>query len=188
MFALAYFPTQQRKIQFGRAITRDELRFLQAEKVGKKPSRYVGTVSYQPGADFDPGGGSEFFHIAQAGFFARIEHQVAVAFRRAKVEKFIDVVHYAALAQEIESNDAATKRSHREPVGAGFAVHMVAHLPTPTAVHVLDHGGGIPRDIFAQKRNDGLDAVIADPSGRGTGDDRNGFSLVEWRLREAVIG
>jgi hypothetical protein len=46
---------------------------------------------------------------------------------------------------------------------------MIADLPTTAAVHVLDHDGGISRDIFAQKRNDGLDAVIADSSGRGTG-------------------
>jgi hypothetical protein len=65
---------------------------------------------------------------------------------------------------------------------------MIANLPTTTAVHVLDHDGGISRDRFAQKRNYGLNAVIANSSGRGTGNDRYGFSLVKWRLSEAVIG
>ena len=82
---------------------------------------------------------------------------------------------HSALAQEIQSDDAAAERSDREPVGTGIAVHMIAHLPTAAAVHVLDDDGGISRDVFAQKRNHGLNAVIADSSRRGTGDDRYGF-------------
>src|SRR6266545_3507702 len=132
---------------------RDGLEIPYTEKVGKKPSRYVGAMSYRPGTDFDPGRRSEFFHSAQAGFFAGIEHQVTVAFRRAKVEKFIDIVHYSALAQEIQSHDTAAERAHGEPVRAGIVVHMIAHLSTTAAVHVLDHDGGISRDIFTQKRN-----------------------------------
>jgi hypothetical protein len=66
---------------------------------------------------------------------------------------------------------------------------MIAYLPTAAAVHVLDHDGGISRDIFAQKGNHGLNAVIAYSSRRGTGDDRYGFPLVKWRrLSETVIG
>src|SRR5919106_4672961 len=139
-------------------------------------------MPYRPGADFDPGRRSEFFHIAQAGFSSGIEHHVAGALRRAKVEKFIDIVHHSALAQEIQSDYGAAECSDREPVGTGIAVHMIAHLSTAATVHVLDRDGGISRDIFAQKRNHRLDAGIADSSGGGTGDDRYGFSLVKWRL------
>jgi hypothetical protein len=144
-------------------------------------------MSYRPGANFDPGRRSEFFHIAQAGVFSGIEHQVAVAFRRAKVEKFIDIVQDSALAQEIQSNYGAAERADREAVGTGITVHMIAHLSTTATVHVLDHDGGISRDIFAQKRHCGLYTVIADSSGGGTGDDRYGFALVKWRLSETVI-
>ena len=145
-------------------------------------------MSDRSGADSNPGCCSEFFHIAQAGFFSSIEHHVAVAIRRAKVEKFIDVVQDSALAQEIQSNDAAAERSHREPIRTCIAVHMIAHLSTTAAVHVLDHDRGVSRDIFVQKRNQRLNSVIADSSGRCTGDDRDGFSLIKWRLSETVIG
>src|SRR5437867_3954554 len=122
-------------------------------------------MSYRPGADFDPGGGSEFFHIVQAGFFAGIEHQVAVAFRRAKVGKFIDIVHHSALAQEIQSDDATAERSDREPVGTGIAVHMIADLPTTASVHVLDHDGGIPGIYLRRKGTMDLTRLSPIPPG-----------------------
>ena len=145
-------------------------------------------MSHGPGADFHAGGRSKFFQIVQAGFFAGVVHIVARAFRRAEVEKFVDVVHHAAIAQDAQTNDGAAERADGESVGSGNARHMIAHLPAAAAVHVLDEDGRIARDVFAQKRHHRLRTIIANASGSGAGDHGDGFSLIKWRLSETAIG
>ena len=65
---------------------------------------------------------------------------------------------------------------------------MIADLSAAAAVHVFHHDGRTSRDVLAQKGNQRLSAAIADSSRRGTGNDRNSFTLVKWRLRETAIG
>ena len=74
--------------------------------------------------------------------------------------------------KRFSADDTAAERADREPVRTGIAEHMVAHLATAAAVHVLDDDGRIARDVFAQERMQGFYPVIADSSRRGTGDDR----------------
>jgi len=107
---------------------------------------------------------------------------VAGGFRRAEINKLIEVIEHTAFAHDVERNDAAAHGADGKPIGASVAEHVVGRLAPAAAVHIFEHQCGISRDMFAQKRHERFYAEIAGSCGRGADDHGDGLALVKRRL------
>src|SRR5580765_7380324 len=107
---------------------------------------------------------------------------VAGGFRRAEIDKLVEIVEHAAFAHDVQRYDAAAHGPDRKPVGASVAEQVVCRFAPAAAVHIFEHQRGIPWNMLAQKREERFHSEIAGSSGRGAGDHRDGLALIEWRL------
>jgi hypothetical protein len=73
------------------------------------------------------------------------------ALGRAQLDKFVDIVHDAAFAHDLQPDDAAAERADGQAIGLGVAKQIIGALTPAAAVHVFDDDGGITGDMFAQR-------------------------------------
>src|SRR6185503_12731317 len=142
---------QKGSINFGSGVTCDELRLFEIEKVGKKSPSDIRDVTHRLRTDAEAGLRPKFFEIVQPKFFARVDGLVARGFRRAEIDKFIEIVEYAAFAHNVERDNAAAHGADRQAVGPRCAEHIVGRFAPAAAVHIFEHQRGIPGNVLAQE-------------------------------------
>src|SRR5689334_1345912 len=93
---------QKGSIHFGSGVTRDELRFFEIEKVGEESASDIRDMTYRLSTDAEARFRPKLFETVQTKIFARVDGLMTGGFRRAKVNKFIEIVEDAAFAHDIE--------------------------------------------------------------------------------------
>ena len=105
------------------------------------------------------------------------------AVRRAKIDKFIDVVLHAGLAQHRVGDEGGAHAANGKTVGLGDFVHMIGGLPAAAGGHVLHNDRRIAGHMFAQDVDDRARAHIRRAGGRPAENDVDRFVGEKRRLR-----
>ena len=131
-----------------------------------------------------PEAARSFSILSRPSSLLRINDLMATAFRGAEIDKFIDVVHDAGLAHNLQRDETATERAYSETVWACIAVHVIGRFPSTATVHELQKDRGVAWDVFAQKGNQRSNAEISRATRCASDDHFHRFSLIERSLPE----
>ena len=82
-------------------------------------------------------------------------------------------------AHDAQAYDRPAGRAYGEPVRANRMIDVICPFAAASAVHVLDHDGGISGNMFFQKGNCGFYPKISASARRGERDDRDGLAFIE---------
>ncbi len=142
---------QERSVNLWGGVAGDKLRVFEIDKVGEKSPGDIRDVTDGLGADAQAGFRSKFFEIVETEFLGRVDGLVAGGFRRAEIDKLVEIVEHAAFAHDVQRYHAAAHGPDGKPVGASVAEHVVGGFAPAAAIHVFEHQRGISRNMLAQK-------------------------------------
>src|ERR671922_460306 len=107
---------------------------------------------------------------------------VAAAIAGSEIDHLIDVIENPTLSEDRVHHEWGRHTANGQAVRTDRFIKMVCSLPPAAAVHVLDHDGGISRNILLEKRNNGFGPHAADAAGPATLKNGDGFPLEERSL------
>ena len=64
------------------------------------------------------------------------------------MDEFVDIVHHAGLAHDVQTDDRTGEGSHGETVGLGVSVYLIGRRAAAAAFDNFKNESRIPRNIF----------------------------------------
>src|SRR5205807_8125232 len=109
----------------------------------------------------------------------RDEDPVIGAVRRAQINKLVEIVQHALLAEHRVGDQTAADAAHGKTVGANILENMVGGFSAATTWHVFGDDGRLTGNMFFQIRKERAGLDIGTATRFSALDDGDGFALVE---------
>src|SRR5918992_1965662 len=103
-------------------------------------------MSHRLCADAQARGCPDFLYAAQAQLFSCKDDVVTAALGSAKINKFVEIIHDAAFAHDLEGHDTAAQGADGETVRTAVSKQIVGRFSAAAPVHVLHRNSWITRD------------------------------------------